>query len=623
MSILAVVATFTDDPGRAADARRMLEALPGWAPDGLAVEEAAGAALGFGKLVVSRQQGHAAQPLRDREAGLVLVADVRIDNRDELGPRFGLPASATDAEIVLAGYRRLGPALVPLLVGDFAFVVWDERQRRLFAARDTFGARPLVYRVLGDRVLVASDVEQILAVDPTARVVDDVSVVDWLLSRRRFEDRTFFEPLKQLGPGAALVATAGGAVRLSRWWSPTAPSAPITDEREGLEAFRRVFARAVSDRLIGGDPALAHLSGGFDSSVIALVAGQVGSAARLRAVGSVQPGLPCDESVNMQATAARLPYPFEPWNGNTPVFTDFEAPALAGPCQRVPRSNGTIGDLAIARREGARVILSGLGGDALHPIGDHVRDFIDQRRWDLVLRSTVQVEGASWSWRLARVREAAKLMVPVGVRRHIRRLRHRPQLPSWLAGKFRDQALSAPPEPEDHSALLGKGGSARLNEWRRPLSFEIVRMEQRAAAEACVEFRCPFLDLRVAALADRLPLSLWRPPLYRHRLHAIAYRDLLPPELQRPRNKTVFGTAVINRLAHSRGPIERLLGQPSARVGRYLQVAPLTLVPAARGGPPGDTAAAIGRATDRGSSTWQDADLAMKLAALEAWLRIV
>jgi asparagine synthase (glutamine-hydrolysing) len=613
MSILAVVATFTDDPGRAGDARRMLQALPGWAPDGLAVEEAAGAALGFGKLVVSRQQGHGAQPLRDREAGLVLVADVRIDNRDELGPRFGLPASATDAEIVLAGYRQLGPALVPLLVGDFAFVVWDERQRKLFAARDTFGARPLVYRVLGDRVLVASDVEQILAVDPSARVVDDAAVVDYLMYRCWSYERTFFEPIKQLPAGSQLVAGAGAAT-VSRWWTPAPPGPPIRDPREGLQEFRRVFARAVSDRLVSQHPIVVHLSGGYDSSVIALVAGQLGAAAPMRAVGWVHPGLPCDESPLINATASRLPYPYEPADGTVPDLRDFTAPALAGPGVRVPRTNGTVGDLDIARREGARVVLSGLGGDALHPQMTLIKDFVAQREWSL-LRAILLAPDDSWAHRVRLTKRALKLFVPDSIRRWRARRAPGPSFP-WLAERFQAQARDAAPAAEDHSGLLGHGGSTRWYEWRRPLSVALFRNEQRAAAEAATEYRCPFLDLRLAAVVDRLPLSLWRPPRYSRRLHALAYADILPSELRVRRPKTVFDTVVGHRVRHAKHSIEPLLNVPAAKVRTYLRGEPMEMVQTV-------LRKEWSHSEPLPMGFWKDAALVWGLATLEAWLQIV
>jgi asparagine synthase (glutamine-hydrolysing) len=634
MSTLAVVATFANHSaavgaGPAAQAVRMIAALPARCPDGTAFVAAAGAGLGFGKLVVSAQQGHALSPLVDAQSGLSLVADVRIDNRDDLRAQLALAAQATDAEIVMAGFRRWGEQVVHRLIGDFAFAVWDEGRRRLFAARDPFGVRPLVYRVLQDRVLVASDVEQILAVDPSARQVDDASVVDLLLYRRISAERTYWEPIKNVPAGHSLSVDARGggdsarpaAVRIARWWFPAVPVDPIRDERAGLEEFRQVFARAVSDRLRSDHPILIHLSGGFDSSVIALVAGQLGALAPLLAVGAVHPGLACDESVYINATAARLPYPFESWDGTQPDLIDLENPCLAGPGLRIPRTNGSARDLTIAARQGARVVLEGLGGDGMHPVWDVVRDFAAAGRWDLVLRATVLAQARSWRSRARLSWTAIKRLAPQRLRRWRGHLRRAPAPPAWLAPEFHGLVAAGPESAgaglAEHVSTIGAGGAARLYEFMRPLSVQLVNNEQRAFAEIGTECRCPFLDVRLLALMDRLPLSSWRPPLYQRRLHAVAYADLLPTEVRTRQRKTVFASAVANRLRIAAPTaISMLSARQTLLSSRFLVPPPRELVE--RG-----CAVAGAIAGSNSDSSWQECALALNVAALEAWLRIV
>ena len=87
--------------------------------------------------------------------GLVVVADARIDGRSELLRRLAdcghqLPATASDAELVGAAFRAWGEECPGHLLGDFAFAVWDARERRLFCARDHFGVKPFYYARAGD-----------------------------------------------------------------------------------------------------------------------------------------------------------------------------------------------------------------------------------------------------------------------------------------------------------------------------------------------------------------------------------------------------------------------------------------------------------------------------------------
>ena len=111
-------------------------------------------------------------PERDRlsvhaETGVVVVADARLDNRVELRRLLARDAparQAPDTALILEGYLRWGPGVLPRLVGDYALMVWDPRHRRLLLARDPMAMRALYYRVESDRVLVATEVKQILAV---------------------------------------------------------------------------------------------------------------------------------------------------------------------------------------------------------------------------------------------------------------------------------------------------------------------------------------------------------------------------------------------------------------------------------------------------------------------------
>ena len=132
------------DRDRPADGR----ALADRAPDGTAAVEAPGAALAIGKLVVSHKQGHASNRSSMKPPASTWWPTSASTTATSCAPCSVFPASATDAEIVLAGYQRWGPLVPDHLIGDFAFAVWDARQRRLFAARDPFGVRPLVYRRL-------------------------------------------------------------------------------------------------------------------------------------------------------------------------------------------------------------------------------------------------------------------------------------------------------------------------------------------------------------------------------------------------------------------------------------------------------------------------------------------
>ncbi|MBW2527412.1 MAG: asparagine synthetase B, partial [Deltaproteobacteria bacterium] len=90
--------------------------------------------------------------------GLLVVADARLDNRDELrSAGLDLDDDTTEAEVIARAYARWSTACVERLLGDFAFVLWDRERRLLLCARDPLGVRPLYTRTTERGIYVASE----------------------------------------------------------------------------------------------------------------------------------------------------------------------------------------------------------------------------------------------------------------------------------------------------------------------------------------------------------------------------------------------------------------------------------------------------------------------------------
>ena len=85
----------------------------------------------------------------DSPTQLSLAGELRLDNRAELIRELGVPVrpAPSDAELVLAAYRRWGTDSPERLLGDFAFALWDGPRERVVCARDPFGVKPLYYHL--------------------------------------------------------------------------------------------------------------------------------------------------------------------------------------------------------------------------------------------------------------------------------------------------------------------------------------------------------------------------------------------------------------------------------------------------------------------------------------------
>ena len=100
---------------------------------------------------------------------------MRLDNRRDLLTALGLPAWTTlpDSRLILSAWQKWGRDCPRYLIGDFAFAIWDARQRTLFCARDHIGARPSLLRLTPERLVFASDIRGVLAVPEVSDRLDE------------------------------------------------------------------------------------------------------------------------------------------------------------------------------------------------------------------------------------------------------------------------------------------------------------------------------------------------------------------------------------------------------------------------------------------------------------------
>lgn len=248
-------------------------------PDGIACWTEHGVALAHTRLAVIDTTAAADQPMHDQDGAVHLVFNGTIYNfrdlRAELlaaGHRF---RSSGDTEVILNGYRQWGDGVFARLVGMFAIVIWDSRRRRLVAARDRFGEKPLYYADRPDALLFASELKAILAWPGVPRRADGAALHDYLSFSFVPGTDTAFAGLKRLPPAHFMVCEAGRTPILQRYWQlPQPGDSPLRASTETLkhELIERIRG-AVDLCLVADVPLGAFLSGGVDSSaVVAMMA---------------------------------------------------------------------------------------------------------------------------------------------------------------------------------------------------------------------------------------------------------------------------------------------------------------------------------------------------------------
>jgi asparagine synthase (glutamine-hydrolysing) len=350
--------------------REMLQpaagAMAGWGPDGHGQWTRENAGLGFLSLHTTPESFHERMPASLRSVPhLLITADARIDNRDDLFHALQIPtagrARTPDASLILLAYERWGADCVKRLLGDYAFAIWDARERLLFCARDPLGCRPFYYHAGASAFLFASDIKGVLAGLESPRLNEPLLAAHLQMPPYYArKTQTFYQAVVKLPAGHTLLL-AGGALRLNRYWSPeNVPPRPRGAEGE----LRELFRQAVECRVRSAFPVAAHLSGGIDSSAVTLQASRLlhGHGRQLAAFSwSPPPARAGNEYARIDAVCRqeRIKCEYFPVTAAS-LLRVMERDFTTEPVELLPRE----GNVQLRAQElGIRVILSGWGGD--------------------------------------------------------------------------------------------------------------------------------------------------------------------------------------------------------------------------------------------------------------------
>jgi asparagine synthase (glutamine-hydrolysing) len=325
-------------------------------------------ALGMRRLsIIDVAGGH--QPLFNETGDLAIVFNGEIYNYveliDDLKRRGHQFRTRSDTEVILHLYEEKGEACVHDLRGMFAFVLWDKRAQRLFVARDRVGIKPLYMAQLNGALWLSSELKTIIAASGMTPSIRAEAAYQFLLYSHAIDPRhTMIEQITRVLPGEYLTADAQG-VTLTRYWTPRLGGERGIADRSDTELLE-LLEEAVRLHLRSDVPVGILLSGGIDSSAVAALAARAGSNYTALCAG-YRGNDPNDERALAHATAEALGLP------HIDVILDAES-YEADFDELVRYCDEPVGDPAAmpqwslyrqARRQGFKVLLSGIGGDEI------------------------------------------------------------------------------------------------------------------------------------------------------------------------------------------------------------------------------------------------------------------
>jgi len=264
------IAGYVDPRGaRRGDVERMTAAIRHRGPDGQGCLVRGPVGLGHRRLSIIDLEG-GAQPMGNDDGSVWITFNGEIYNyrelRNEIEDEFSF-RTHSDTEVILRLYEKYGTDCVKRLRGMFAFAISDERNGRLFIARDHLGQKPLYYFHDGERFGFGSEIKALLALQPALAEVDQNALYEYLSLRIITAPRSMFKGIRKLPAGHHLVFE-GGAVHIERYWDLDFRTKHDLDFDALLDELDRRLAETVEYHLVSDVPVGAFLSGGVDSSLV-------------------------------------------------------------------------------------------------------------------------------------------------------------------------------------------------------------------------------------------------------------------------------------------------------------------------------------------------------------------
>ncbi|MEO3946853.1 asparagine synthase (glutamine-hydrolyzing) [Gorillibacterium sp. CAU 1737] len=230
-----------------------------------------GVGLGFRRLsIIDIREGH--QPLSNEDESVWIIFNGEIYNYKELRAmlidRGHVFRTASDTETIVHLYEEFGEDCVAMLRGMFGFAIWDQKKRKLLAARDHFGIKPFYYHHTSERFVFGSEIKSLLEAEGMERSVRPESLLNYLTFQYVPEPDTMFAGIQKLRPGHYLTMTEDGRMAVKRYYDPMfAPEdRPFEDY---VEEIRERLKSSVEHHLVSDVERGCFLSSGIDSTAMA------------------------------------------------------------------------------------------------------------------------------------------------------------------------------------------------------------------------------------------------------------------------------------------------------------------------------------------------------------------
>lgn len=475
------------------------------------------AALGFRRLSIIDLSAVGDQPLYNEDRSMVLVFNGEIYNYQELRTELieagHIFVSNTDSETLLHGFEQWGENLVERLRGMYAFVIWDINKKKLFAARDIFGIKPLYYAQMNGTFMFGSEIKSFMEHPRFDKVFNEGALGNYLSFQFVPDNETFFKGVFCLQPGH-YCTYEDGAMHIVRYFEPHFTGQSGKSFEEVVEDVEKVMKESVEMHKISDVEVASYLSSGVDSSYLTYL-GQVDHTFTVGfgkgKYSEIQDAKEFAASINMQ-NDARVITPEEYWDKLSDIQYYMDEP-VADPAAIA------LYFLSEEASKKVKVVLSGEGADELFGGYNIYCEPLEHTSFNRIPLGIRRLLG-----------KFAECCLPRGVKGRGFLMRHG----RTLEERYFSNATNIFTEREA-DRLLKKGCRPGIQKVTAPLYarvkdkdsvtkmqyvdlhlwlvHDILMKGDKMGMANSLEVRVPFLDKKVLELAETLPLDYKvRPP---------------------------------------------------------------------------------------------------------------
>lgn len=250
---------------------KMTELITHRGPDdsGYYIKENVG--FGFRRLsIIDIHSGH--QPLSNEDNSIWIVFNGEIYNHINLREQLIIKGhhfkTKSDTETIVHLYEEYGSECVKHLRGMFAFALWDDKNKKLFCARDRFGIKPFFYFLDHEKFIFSSEIKSILCQTKSSSTLSIPMLDQYLTFGYSSQEGTIYQNIQKLMPGHTFEIERGGRVKINRYWDIHYTPDYRKTEEEWCKLLNDKLFESVKAHLMSDVPLGAFLSGGVDSSAM-------------------------------------------------------------------------------------------------------------------------------------------------------------------------------------------------------------------------------------------------------------------------------------------------------------------------------------------------------------------